>query len=159
MRKPGDGRAFCFWSTCRRRGKATIPLIGSEVDSPRFRPNALELAAMLRRPICRRLEKTGWKWSCLVLLCAAVHGAAQITPADGSPSPKLIPRTKSERDAQYAFHHRILLNVQVTDSSGHAVTGLNASTSLCKSATSLSQSPRFRRSRMEEQRRTRTHSS
>ena len=102
-------------------------MIGSEVDSPRFRPNALELAAMPQLPICRRLEKTGWKWSCLVLLCAAVHGAAQITPADGSPSPKLIPRTKAERDAQYAFHHRILLNVQVTDSSGHAVTGLNAS--------------------------------
>ena len=32
-----------------------------------------------------------------------------------------------EREAQYAFHHRILLNVQVFDSSGHAVTGLNAS--------------------------------
>src|SRR3569833_634573 len=85
------------------------------------------MAAMIRRPISNRLEKTRSKWCCLVLLCAAIHGAAQITPADGSASPKLIPRTKAERDAQYAFHHRVLLNVQVTDPSGHAVTGLKAS--------------------------------
>ena len=67
------------------------------------------------------------KWCCAALLCAGINAFAQITPAEGSASPKLVPRTKAERDAQYAFHHRILLNVQVTDSSGHSVNGLNAS--------------------------------
>lgn len=65
-------------------------------------------------------------WSCFAILWTALGTSAQIKPGDNSTSPKLIPRTKAERDAQYALHHRILLNVQVTDSSGHAVLGLAA---------------------------------
>src|SRR5215470_2911227 len=64
-------------------------------------------------------------WCYVALLCAGMNIAAQSPNADQS-SPKLIPRTKAEREAQYVKHHRILLNVQVTDSSGHAVTGLDA---------------------------------
>jgi VWFA-related protein len=59
-------------------------------------------------------------------LCAASHASAQSVPTTSATGPKLIPRTKAEREAQYAARHRILLNVQVTDPSGHAVTGLNA---------------------------------
>ena len=67
------------------------------------------------------------KWGCFALLSLTINAYAQIAPGDAGRSPKLIPRTKAERDAQHAFHHRILLNVQVTDRSGHAVKGLNAS--------------------------------
>lgn len=63
---------------------------------------------------------------CVALLCAAIGASAQSVPVDGTAGPQLIPRTKPEREAQYAAHHRILLNVQVTDPSGHAVTGLDA---------------------------------
>jgi VWFA-related protein len=66
------------------------------------------------------------RWYCLALLCAVIHAPAQSVPGDGTASPKLIPRTKAQREAQYAANHRILLNVQVTDPSGHAVTGLDA---------------------------------
>lgn len=66
------------------------------------------------------------KWGCFALFWIAINAYAQITPGDAGGSPKLIPRTKAERDAQYAFHHRILLNVQVTDRWGHPVKGLNA---------------------------------
>ena len=64
-------------------------------------------------------------WCCLALLCAAIGASAQSVPGDGTADPKLIPRTKAEREAQIAAHRRILLNVQVTDPSGHAVTGLD----------------------------------
>ena len=64
------------------------------------------------------------RWCCLALLCVEISASAQSVPGDGTAGPKLIPRTKAEREAQYASHHRILLNVQVTDPSGHAVTGL-----------------------------------
>ncbi len=64
-------------------------------------------------------------WSCLALLCAVVSASAQSVPGNGTSPPQLIPRTKAEREAQYAARHRILLNVQVTNSSGDAVTGLD----------------------------------
>ncbi|HUB53084.1 MAG TPA: VWA domain-containing protein [Terracidiphilus sp.] len=65
-------------------------------------------------------------WCCLALLCAAINLSAQSVAGDGSAKPQLIPRTSAEREAQYAAHRRILLNVQVTDLSGNAVTGLDA---------------------------------
>jgi VWFA-related protein len=64
--------------------------------------------------------------SWLVLLCAAYAACAQSVPGDGSAGPQLIPRTKAERETQYAAHHRILLNVQVTDALGHPVLGLHS---------------------------------
>lgn len=67
-----------------------------------------------------------WTWCCLAVLSTALSASAQISPNESQSAPRLIPRTKAERDAQYSFHHRILLNVQVTDSSGHPVIGLNA---------------------------------
>jgi VWFA-related protein len=66
------------------------------------------------------------RWCCLALLCAAIGASAQSVPGDSTASPRLIPRTKAEREAQYAAHQRILLNVQVTDTLGNAVAGLNA---------------------------------
>ena len=63
---------------------------------------------------------------CLALLCAALNASAQSVPSDGAAGPKLIPRTKAQREQQYTVHLRILINVQVADSSGHAVTGLDA---------------------------------
>lgn len=62
----------------------------------------------------------------LALVCAVICASAQSVPPGDGASPKLIPRTKAEREAQYAFHHRILLNVQVIDSAGHPVIGLDA---------------------------------
>jgi VWFA-related protein len=44
----------------------------------------------------------------------------------GSTSPKLIPRTKAEREHKYRAHRLITLIAQVTDSSGKPVTGLKA---------------------------------
>ena len=41
-----------------------------------------------------------------------------------STSPKLIPRTKAEREHKYQVHHLITLIAQVTDSSGKPVTGV-----------------------------------
>jgi hypothetical protein len=38
----------------------------------------------------------------------------------------LIPRATSRREARYAALHRTLLNLQVTDASGHALPGLTA---------------------------------
>jgi VWFA-related protein len=66
------------------------------------------------------------RWCCFALFCATINASAQTVPGDGTAGPKLIPRTKAEREAQIAAHRRILLNVQVTDPSGLAVTGLNA---------------------------------
>jgi VWFA-related protein len=71
-------------------------------------------------------RKARGRWFCLALLCAATSASAQSVPGDGPAAPKLIPRTKAEREAQYAAHQRILLNVQVTDPSGHIVAGLDA---------------------------------
>ncbi len=65
-------------------------------------------------------------WCTFALLSAAMHVSAQAVPADGTAGPKLIPRTTAQREAQYTAHHRILLNVQVTDPAGHAVAGLDA---------------------------------
>jgi VWFA-related protein len=66
------------------------------------------------------------RWCCLVLLCAAIGASAQSVPSDGTAGPKLIPRTKAERETRYAVHHRILLTVQVLDATGHVATGLDA---------------------------------
>src|SRR3954465_14013898 len=93
------------------------------------------------------LEMMIGKLGCIALLCAAFDASAQITSGDGSGSPKLIPRTKAEREAKYLFHHRILLNVQATDSSGRAVNGLNASNFTCKSTKSRRRSHLSKRSR------------
>ena len=64
--------------------------------------------------------------ACLICLSAAISASPQSIPGDDTSAPKLIPRTKAEREAQSATHHRILLNVQATDPSGHAVPGLRA---------------------------------
>jgi VWFA-related protein len=70
--------------------------------------------------------KMAREWCCVALLCAAINASAQSAPGGGTAGPRLIPRTSAEREAQYTARHRILLNVQVTDQSGHAVTGLDA---------------------------------
>ena len=59
------------------------------------------------------------------MLCAAINAWAQSVPPAGTPDPKLVPRTRATREAQYTAHHRILLNVQVSDMSGQPVTGLD----------------------------------
>jgi hypothetical protein len=45
------------------------------------------------------------------------------SPESTSPI-QLIPRTKEERERRYQAEHRIVLNLQVTDSSGKPVAGL-----------------------------------
>src|SRR5579859_5030303 len=66
------------------------------------------------------------------LLCVPLLYAACGVDAVGwaqnpdSTSPKLIPRTKAEREHRYQAHHLISLIAQVTESSGKPVTGLKA---------------------------------
>jgi hypothetical protein len=71
-------------------------------------------------------EMTFRQGICLWVLGTAIGLAAQTVPPDAAPGPQLIPRTKSQREEQYAALHRTLLNLQVTDTSGHAVPGLTA---------------------------------
>ena len=70
---------------------------------------------------------TSRHWICLWIMGAATGLAGQAVTPDGagtSRGPQLIPRTKAQREQRYANLHRILLNLQVTDASGHAVSGL-----------------------------------
>ena len=62
----------------------------------------------------------------VAILCATLIASGQAGSGGAATRPQLIPRTKAEREARYTAHHRILLNVQVTDSSGNGVTGLRA---------------------------------
>jgi len=64
--------------------------------------------------------------ACLGMVCAAQQTPApQATPHPASDAPiQLIPRTPQEREERYNRLHRVLLNVQVTDSSGRPVRGL-----------------------------------
>ncbi len=71
-------------------------------------------------------EMTSMQWIGLWVLGTAIGLAAQAVPPDAAPGPQLIPRSKSQREARYAALHRTLLNLQVTDASGHAVPGLTA---------------------------------
>jgi VWFA-related protein len=71
----------------------------------------------------RRLAQ--WSACCLIFLLAAFSASAQSVPGDNK-EPKLVPRTRTEREARYAQHRRILLNVQVTDASGQPIKGLEA---------------------------------
>jgi VWFA-related protein len=66
--------------------------------------------------------------ACLALWLASSQ-AALCGPSGGPQSnqtPRLIPRTHEEREARFRAQHRIVLNVEVTDAAGNAVTGLNA---------------------------------
>jgi VWFA-related protein len=60
--------------------------------------------------------------------CAAQQNQQATAPRDqqGAPTPSvsLTPRSHEERASRYQAQHRILLNVQVTDSAGKPVTGL-----------------------------------
>jgi VWFA-related protein len=78
---------------------------------------------MMIRSDGRRLSL--WAWYCIALGLVAISAAAQSVPSGDTADPRLVPRTKAEREARYAQHRRILLNVQVTDASGHAVKGLD----------------------------------
>lgn len=67
-----------------------------------------------------------WVLACLGMVCAAQQDPATqppTTPAGDAPI-QLIPRTRQEREDRYNRLHRVLLNVQVTDSSGRPVRGL-----------------------------------
>jgi VWFA-related protein len=75
-------------------------------------------------PIGRTM--TRWKWYCVALLFVAICASAQSPSNEGTAGPKLVPRSKAAREERYVAHHRILLNVQITDASGHPVIGLNA---------------------------------
>lgn len=72
----------------------------------------------------RKMERL--RWCSIVFLCATISALGQSVPGDPTAGPQLIPRTKAERETRYAAQHRILLNVQVTDSSSQALTGLDA---------------------------------
>ncbi|HMG87261.1 MAG TPA: VWA domain-containing protein [Terracidiphilus sp.] len=62
-----------------------------------------------------------------LFLVAVIQQAGSIcAQSPDSTSPKLIPRTKAEREHKYQAHHLIALVAQVTDSSGKPVTGLKA---------------------------------
>lgn len=73
-----------------------------------------------------RAGETRGRWLWLALVCIGIHVSAQSVPGGETPGPQLIPRSRAQRETQYAAHRRILLNVQATDASGHAVTGLDA---------------------------------
>ena len=68
-------------------------------------------------------------WACWAVLCFASFCAAQHGPA-GHPEPvrdsniQLIPRTKEQREQHYLAQHRLMLNVQVSDSGGKPAPGL-----------------------------------
>jgi VWFA-related protein len=81
-------------------------------------------------PISRGFQrKPKNHWLCWAVLCVASCGAAQqgqtgdAEPARDSPI-QLIPRTKEQREERYFAQHRLMLNVQVSDSSGKPVPGL-----------------------------------
>jgi VWFA-related protein len=50
--------------------------------------------------------------------------AGQSSGAGSNPTPQLVPRTHAEREQRFLTEHRIILNVQVADAAGKAITGL-----------------------------------
>ncbi|HEY1898096.1 MAG TPA: VWA domain-containing protein [Terracidiphilus sp.] len=66
--------------------------------------------------------------ACLALWLASSQAAlcGQSGGPQSNQTPRLIPRTHEEREARFRAQHRIVLNVEVTDAGGNAVTGLNA---------------------------------
>ncbi len=74
------------------------------------------------------------KWMSALGLYATLLSAAQVAPPSpanpagggSDQSPRLIPRSHLDRERTYQIQHRIILNVQVTDSSGKPATGWKA---------------------------------
>jgi VWFA-related protein len=67
-----------------------------------------------------------WAVLCIASSCAAQQGQTGDSEPARDSHIQLIPRTKEQREERYLAQHRLVLNVQVTDSSGKPVPGLKA---------------------------------
>jgi VWFA-related protein len=72
-----------------------------------------------------RRRWTGPGFACVALAVAAVQAMAQAPAPSGERIPRLIPRTRTEREQRFVAQHRIILNVRVADASGKPQPDLN----------------------------------
>ncbi len=65
-----------------------------------------------------------WAVLCIASFCAAQQGQTSDAEPARDSHIQLIPRTKEQREERYLAQHRLMLNGQVSDSSGKPVLGL-----------------------------------
>lgn len=73
------------------------------------------------------MPRLGWSSAfAAVALCFVLGPGAACQSPQAAPdqTPRLIPRTRAEREQRFLTLHRIILNVEVADSSGKPITGL-----------------------------------